>query len=157
MATETATRVPRPAATIAKCGDRRGVAGQDDPDAITEHRSPADKRRVRAGVGTLVPGLVLFAPMAAVLVSRGAAERDLKTLQADGAGGAGYVPVPPTHRLVAHAEVFRCGPGSPRGSAACSTSRPSLSVCTRSARPPRHFAARTRSNSGVELRLHPLL
>ncbi len=49
-------------------------------------RSPADTRRVRAGVGTLLPGLLLFAPMAAVLAHRGAAERDLKVLQADSAG-----------------------------------------------------------------------
>jgi len=47
---------------------------------------PRDRGRVRAGVGTLVPGVLLFAPMAAVLAYRGAAERDLKTLQADSAG-----------------------------------------------------------------------
>ena len=34
----------------------------------------------------MVPGLLLFAPMAAVLAYRGAAERDLKVLQADSAG-----------------------------------------------------------------------
>lgn len=43
-----------------------------------------DPRRVRAGVGTLVPGLLLFAPMAAVLARRGAAERALWAMQADG-------------------------------------------------------------------------
>lgn len=48
--------------------------------------SPRDRGRVRAGVGMLVPGLVLFAPMAAVLAVRGAAERDLKALQVDAAG-----------------------------------------------------------------------
>jgi hypothetical protein len=50
---------------------------------------PASRRdpgRLRAGVGTLVPGLLLFAPMAAVLARRGAAERDLQALQADTAG-----------------------------------------------------------------------
>jgi len=43
-------------------------------------------RRVRAGVGTLVPGLLLFAPVAAAVARRGAAEHDLKALQADMAG-----------------------------------------------------------------------
>lgn len=44
-----------------------------------------DWGRVRAGVGTLIPGLLLFAPMAAVLAHRGAAERALWAMQADGA------------------------------------------------------------------------
>ena len=43
-----------------------------------------DPRRVKAGVGTLVPGLLLFAPMVAVLARRGAAERALWAMQADG-------------------------------------------------------------------------
>jgi hypothetical protein len=46
--------------------------------------SPRDRRRVLAGVGTLVPGLLLFAPMAAVLARREAAERALWAMQADG-------------------------------------------------------------------------
>jgi len=41
---------------------------------------PVDRRRVRAGVATLVPGLLLFAPMAAVLVHRRNGERDLGPL-----------------------------------------------------------------------------
>jgi len=45
-----------------------------------------DRRRVGAGVGTLLPGLLLFAPMAGVLVRRGAAERELKALHAGSAG-----------------------------------------------------------------------
>lgn len=45
-----------------------------------------DRSRVRAGVGTLLPGLLLFAPMAGVLVRRGAVERELKALHADSAG-----------------------------------------------------------------------
>lgn len=49
-------------------------------------RSPADTRRVQAGVGTLVPGLLLFAPVAVVLVRRDAAERGLQALQAGSAG-----------------------------------------------------------------------
>lgn len=51
-------------------------------------RSPADKRRVQAGVGTLVPGLLLFVPMAAVLAQRGLVERGLRQLQADTTGRA---------------------------------------------------------------------
>jgi hypothetical protein len=43
-----------------------------------------DRGRVRAGVGTLIPGLLLFVPMAAVLARRGAAERALWAMQADG-------------------------------------------------------------------------
>ena len=38
-------------------------------------------RRVRAGIGTLVPGLVMFAPMAAVLAYRAAGERELRALR----------------------------------------------------------------------------
>ncbi len=37
-------------------------------------------RRVRVGVGTLVPGLVLFAPMVGLLAYRAAGERDLTAL-----------------------------------------------------------------------------
>ena len=48
------------------------------------HAAPTrDPRRV-IGVGTLVSGLLLFAPMAAVLARRGAAERALWAMQADG-------------------------------------------------------------------------
>jgi hypothetical protein len=42
-----------------------------------------DHRRVRAGVGTLVPGLVLFAPMAGLLAYRAAGERELVALDAE--------------------------------------------------------------------------
>jgi len=49
-----------------------------------EVRATRDPRRVRAGVGTLVSGLLLFAPMAPVLARRGAAERALWAMQADG-------------------------------------------------------------------------
>lgn len=37
----------------------------------------ADRRRVRSGVGTLVPGLMMFAPMAGLLAYRAAGEREL--------------------------------------------------------------------------------
>lgn len=48
--------------------------------------TPATRRRVRAGVATLVPGLVLFAPMAALLAYREGGERELRELHADAAG-----------------------------------------------------------------------
>ena len=80
MATETAAGAPDHPPRSPSVATAGASPGKTIPT-----RSPADKRRVRAGVGTLVPGLVLFAPMAAVLVSRGAAERDLKVLQADSA------------------------------------------------------------------------
>ncbi len=80
MATETATAPSQPPRSP-------GVAtAAASPGKMVPTRSPADTRRLRAGVGTLVPGLLLFAPMAAVLAHRGAAERDLKVLQADSAG-----------------------------------------------------------------------
>jgi hypothetical protein len=62
------------------------AAAASDPTIPT--RSPADTRRVQAGVGTLVPGLLLFVPMAAVLAQRGQVERSLRGLQADTAGRA---------------------------------------------------------------------
>lgn len=43
---------------------------------------PADRRRLRAGLGTLLPGLVLFAPMAGLLVYRIDARSDLADLNA---------------------------------------------------------------------------
>lgn len=68
--------------------------GQPPPGVATVEaspvptRSPADRRRVRAGIGTLVPGLLLFVPMGAVLAERGQVERGLQQLQADTAGRA---------------------------------------------------------------------
>jgi len=41
---------------------------------------PVDRRRIRVGVGTLVPGLVLLAPMIGLLAYRAAGERDLTAL-----------------------------------------------------------------------------
>lgn len=62
-----------------------------DPTATTTapaHRvtppvDRADRRRVRAGIGTLVPGLVLFAPVAGLLAYRAATRDDLASLNAD--------------------------------------------------------------------------
>jgi hypothetical protein len=95
-----------------------------EPATTTTSRSPRDvnaapsassrdRGRVRAGVGTLVPGLVLFAPMAAVLVVRGAAERDLKALQADVAGRR----LTDAERAQVEALGRRCGARGHRGRA----------------------------------------
>jgi hypothetical protein len=46
-----------------------------------ERTSPAERRRLRAGVATLVPGVLLFAPMAAVLAYRARGEQELRVLQ----------------------------------------------------------------------------
>lgn len=54
------------------------AAGMEVPRST----SRVDQRRVRAGLGTLVPGLLLLAPMAAVLAHRGQGERELWGLQA---------------------------------------------------------------------------
>jgi hypothetical protein len=48
---------------------------------LAERASPAERRRLRAGVATLVPGLLLFAPMAAVLAYRARGEQELRVLQ----------------------------------------------------------------------------
>ncbi len=59
--------------TVSKPENPRPSAMRPPPPA--EDRR--DRRRVRAGVGTLVPGLVMFAPMAGLLVYRAAGEREL--------------------------------------------------------------------------------
>jgi len=43
--------------------------------------SRTDRRRVRAGLGTLVPGVLLFVPMAAVLAYRADVDRDMGALR----------------------------------------------------------------------------
>lgn len=62
-------------------------------------RSRADQRRFQAGVGTLVAGLLLLAPMTAVLAHRSAGERELWALHAATAGGK--APGPETERATA--------------------------------------------------------
>jgi hypothetical protein len=42
-----------------------------------------DRRRFRAGLGTLVSGLLLFAPVAGLLAYRGKGERELAALHVD--------------------------------------------------------------------------
>lgn len=59
------------------------------PSRTTDTRpapAPADshdRRRVRAGVGTIVPGLLMLAPMVGLLAHRAAGERDLAALNLD--------------------------------------------------------------------------
>jgi len=70
--------------------DDGATSEPSDPASNTGPRAPApeappppprpDRRRVRAGVGTLVSGLALFAPMSGLLVYRAAGERDLTAL-----------------------------------------------------------------------------
>jgi len=52
--------------------------------AVAPRAAGRTDRRVRAGVGTLVPGLVLFAPMAGLLAYRAAGERELAALRGKG-------------------------------------------------------------------------
>lgn len=65
-----------------------GAAGAPTPQAQGKRPvpSPTDRLadpRIRAGVGTLVPGLLLLAPMAGLLVHRAAGERDFLALTLD--------------------------------------------------------------------------
>jgi hypothetical protein len=58
-------------------------------DAVTQPASPVDRakqRRVRAGLAMLIPGILLFAPMAGLLSYRRQGERDLQALW-DGSKG----------------------------------------------------------------------
>lgn len=50
------------------------------PPPVEDHR---DRGRVRIGVGTLVPGLMMFAPMAGLLAYRTAGERELLSLDTE--------------------------------------------------------------------------
>lgn len=63
------------------------VAGPPEPPpprpVVQPAADPVDRRRVRVGVGTLVPGLVLLAPMIGLLVYRAAGERDLTALDSE--------------------------------------------------------------------------
>jgi hypothetical protein len=84
---ETAATGEIPRGTAAGANDD---AGPVTVEQATTRESPGrsslprmeihDRRVVRAGLGTLVPGLVLFAPMAALLAYRADGERDLTAL-----------------------------------------------------------------------------
>ena len=66
---------PRPTANSATQPEAQAVR-TDMPLARTR-----TARRVRAGVGTLVPGVLLFVPMAAVLAYRAEVDRDMAVLR----------------------------------------------------------------------------
>jgi hypothetical protein len=62
------------------------VAGPAEPPTPRPVIPPArrlDRRHLRAGVGTLVPGLLLFAPMAGLLAYRGSAREELMGINGD--------------------------------------------------------------------------
>lgn len=62
------------------------VAGPSEPPTPRSVIPPAsglDRRHLRAGVGTLVPGLLLFAPMAGLLAYRSSAREELMGINAD--------------------------------------------------------------------------
>lgn len=74
--------------TLVPAGRSRADAEPAAPGVTQRSETPradrSDRRRVRAGVGTLVSGLVLFAPMAGVLAYRAAGERELAALRGKG-------------------------------------------------------------------------
>lgn len=87
-ATESATAATRARdAGPGEATESTGARGATEPKAATAPPPPADdrleRRRVRAGVGTLVSGVALFAPMAGLLAYRAAGERDLIALDAE--------------------------------------------------------------------------
>ena len=53
------------------------------PRPVIPRASRVARRHLRAGVGTLVPGLLLFAPMAGLLAYRGSAREELMRINAD--------------------------------------------------------------------------
>lgn len=59
----------------------RAPATKDTIDA-DRRDDPRERRRLRAGVGTIVPGLMLVAPLAGVLAYRAAGEDELRALRA---------------------------------------------------------------------------
>jgi len=63
-------------------GETAAAPKPEAPPSPVTHPPPpvgerGERRRVRVGVGTLVPGLVMFAPMAGLLAYRAAGEREL--------------------------------------------------------------------------------
>jgi len=74
-----------PDRTVEAQAGRAVVAGPSEPPTPRLVIPPAhrrDRRHLRAGVGTLVPGLVLFAPMAGLLAYRGSAREELMGINA---------------------------------------------------------------------------
>ena len=78
---------PRPSETEATPA---GAAGPPEHAAVRPAPPPvdrADRRRFRAGVGTLVPGLLLFAPVAGLMAYRAEGERELAAIRVDTRNG----------------------------------------------------------------------
>jgi hypothetical protein len=70
----------------AAVGRSEVIVGPSEPPTLRPVIPPAarvDLRRVRVGVATLVPGLLLFAPMAGLLAYRGAGREELAGINAD--------------------------------------------------------------------------
>ncbi len=60
-----------------------GPSKPPTPKPVIPPASGLERRHLRAGVGTLVPGLLLFAPMAGLLAYRGSAREELMGINAD--------------------------------------------------------------------------
>ena len=78
---ETPSPAPIQESPSPSAGDRGTVAVTPKPEPIRPV-DRHDRRRLQAGVGTLIPGLVMFAPMAALLAVRVNARGDLADLNA---------------------------------------------------------------------------
>ena len=63
------------------------LEGSASPPLTSPPVDRADRRRFRAGLGTLIPGLLLFAPMAGLLAYRGEGERELMGIRSDTRNG----------------------------------------------------------------------
>ena len=74
-------------AAAERAADRSpAVAGPSElltPRPVIPPASGLERRNLRVGVGTLVPGLLLFAPMAGLLAYRGDARQELMGINAD--------------------------------------------------------------------------
>lgn len=60
-----------------------GPSGLPAPRPVLPPASRRERRHLGAGIGTLVPGLLLFAPMAGLLAYRGAGREELARINAD--------------------------------------------------------------------------
>lgn len=74
---------PEPMSAEVVTAPASAVGPADLPPRRVTPVDRADRRRVRVGVGTLVPGLLLFAPMAGLLAYRGQGEREISAIRVD--------------------------------------------------------------------------
>ena len=73
----------------AAVGRSEGIVGPSEPPTPRSAPPPvdrADRRRFRAGLGTLVPGLLLFVPMAGLLAYRGDGREEVAGISAETKG-----------------------------------------------------------------------